>query len=142
MFGDGTVILRSTPGHTPGHQSPYVKLAKTGGVLLSADAYHYRQSCTLQRVPKFDSNQEQSRATRAMVEELLRKTGTELWIQHDYFENTKLKRRRHITTDPVAIVAVLQQNASEPLKSGGQRAFWRGSVSNPPNFSSSGRESA
>ena len=73
MFGDGTVILRSTPGHTPGHQSPYVKLAKTGGVLLSADAYHYRQSCTLQRVPKFDSNQEQSRATRAMVEELLRK---------------------------------------------------------------------
>ncbi|MDB5739433.1 MAG: N-acyl homoserine lactonase family protein, partial [Alphaproteobacteria bacterium] len=26
VFGDGSVILKSTPGHTPGHQSLYVKL--------------------------------------------------------------------------------------------------------------------
>ena len=30
VFGDGTVVMKSTPGHTPGHQSLFVKLAKTG----------------------------------------------------------------------------------------------------------------
>ena len=35
VFGDGSVVLLSTPGHTPGHQSLYVKLARTGGVVVS-----------------------------------------------------------------------------------------------------------
>jgi glyoxylase-like metal-dependent hydrolase (beta-lactamase superfamily II) len=92
VFGDGTVILKSTPGHTPGHQSLYVKLRNTGGVLLSGDLYHYRQSRSLQRVPKFDSNPEQSRTTRAMMEDFLQQTGTALWIQHDYLDNARLKK--------------------------------------------------
>jgi len=92
VFGDGTVILKATPGHTPGHQSLYVKLKNTGAVLLSGDLYHYRQSRTLQRVPKFDANPEQTRSTRAVVEAFLVKTGAALWIQHDYLENAKLKK--------------------------------------------------
>ena len=35
VFGDGSVTILSTPGHTPGHQSLLVKLPKTGAVLLS-----------------------------------------------------------------------------------------------------------
>jgi N-acyl homoserine lactone hydrolase len=31
VFGDGSVMIISTPGHTPGHQSLLVKLPKTGG---------------------------------------------------------------------------------------------------------------
>jgi glyoxylase-like metal-dependent hydrolase (beta-lactamase superfamily II) len=92
VFGDGTVVLKPTPGHTQGHQSLYGKLQNTGGVLLSGDLYHYRQSRTLQRVPKFDSNPEQSRATRAAAEDFLREAEAQLWIQHDYFENAKLKK--------------------------------------------------
>ena len=92
MFGDGKVVLKEAPGHTPGHQSLYVKLANTGAVLLSGDLYHYHESRTLQRVPKFDFNQEQSRATRAAIEQFLRETGAQLWIQHDYSENAKLKK--------------------------------------------------
>ncbi len=92
VFGDGTVILKSTPGHTPGHQSLYVKLQNTGSVLLSGDLYHYRQSRTLQRIPKFDANAEQSRASRAMIESFLQQTGTTIWIQHDLIENAKLKK--------------------------------------------------
>ncbi|ROM82810.1 hypothetical protein BK654_01285 [Pseudomonas brassicacearum] len=37
VFGDGSVILKQTPGHTPGHQSLYVKLKQYGGVLISGD---------------------------------------------------------------------------------------------------------
>ncbi len=37
VFGDGAVVIKSTPGHTPGHQSLFLELANTGNVLLSGD---------------------------------------------------------------------------------------------------------
>ncbi len=49
VFGDGSVIIKSAPGHTQGHQVLYVKLAKTGGVVLSGDLYHYPAERTLDR---------------------------------------------------------------------------------------------
>jgi N-acyl homoserine lactone hydrolase len=51
VFGDGTVILKYAPGHTPGHQCLYVALAKTGGVLIAGDLYHYAEEQTLHRMP-------------------------------------------------------------------------------------------
>ena len=92
VFGDGTVVIKSTPGHTPGHQSLYVRLPKTGPVLLSGDLYHFQESRTLQRVPSFDFDQERSRATRAAVEAFLKQTGTQLWIQHDAVSNARLRK--------------------------------------------------
>jgi N-acyl homoserine lactone hydrolase len=38
LFGDGTVQIISTPGHTLGHQSLKVKLPQTGTVILTQDA--------------------------------------------------------------------------------------------------------
>ena len=38
LFGDGSVTIISTPGHTLGHQSVKVQLADTGTVLLTQDA--------------------------------------------------------------------------------------------------------
>jgi glyoxylase-like metal-dependent hydrolase (beta-lactamase superfamily II) len=38
LFGDGTVLVLSTPGHTLGHQSVRLELANTGTVVLSQDA--------------------------------------------------------------------------------------------------------
>src|SRR5512141_814500 len=35
VFGDGTVVIKSTPGHTPGHNVLYLKLKKTGPIVLS-----------------------------------------------------------------------------------------------------------
>ena len=92
VFGDGSVVLKSTPGHTPGHQSLLVKLPKTGPVLLSGDLYHFRESRTLRRVPSFDFDQERSRATRAAVEAFLKQTGTEIWIQHDAVADAQLRK--------------------------------------------------
>jgi len=92
VFGDGTVIIKSTPGHTPGHQSLFLKLAKTGPVVLSGDLYHYPEERTLGRLPVAEFNKEQTAASRAELEVFLKKTGAQLWIQHDFLGNAKLKK--------------------------------------------------
>ena len=92
VFGDGTVIIKLAPGHTPGHQILYLKLAKTGGVLLSGDLYHYPEQRVLDRVTTFEFNANQTRTSGAAVEAFLQKTGAQLWIQHDFNGNAKLKK--------------------------------------------------
>jgi glyoxylase-like metal-dependent hydrolase (beta-lactamase superfamily II) len=37
VFGDGAVVIKRSAGHTPGHQVLYVRLPRTGGVVLSGD---------------------------------------------------------------------------------------------------------
>ena len=41
VFGDGRVVIKAAPGHTPGHQVLVLNLAKTGRVMLGGDLYHY-----------------------------------------------------------------------------------------------------
>jgi glyoxylase-like metal-dependent hydrolase (beta-lactamase superfamily II) len=90
VFGDGTVILIHTTGHTPGHQSLYVKLARTGGVVLSGDLYHYPEERALNRMP----DREKTLGTpesRAKLENFLRERGAELWIEHDINQFSRQK---------------------------------------------------
>ena len=91
VFGDGTVVIKSTPGHTPGHQALYLKLAKTGNVLLSGDLYHYPEEITYKKIPSFDSNKEQTAKSRELIEEFVKQNRAQLWIQHDY--TTGIKRK-------------------------------------------------
>jgi N-acyl homoserine lactone hydrolase len=95
VFGDGTVIIKSAPGHTPGHQVLFLKLPKTGPVLVSGDLYHYPEERALDRVPTFEFNPAQTRATRVAIDAFLKKTGAQLWIQHDFLANAKLKKSPH-----------------------------------------------
>ena len=41
VFGDGKVVIKSAPGHTPGHIVLFIDLEEIGLVLLSGDLYHY-----------------------------------------------------------------------------------------------------
>ena len=91
VFGDGTVTIKFTPGHTPGHQSLYLKLAKTGPVLLSGDLYHYPEEITYKRIPSFDFDKEQTAKSRAMIEDFVKENKAQLWIQHDYTAGIKRK---------------------------------------------------
>jgi len=91
VFGDGTVMLVSTPGHTPGHQSLMVRLQNTGTIVLTGDLYHYAAERTLKTLPNGD-NKELTAASRAKVEELLKTPRTQLWIQHDIVGNSKLRK--------------------------------------------------
>ena len=92
VFGDGTVRLISTPGHTPGHQVLLVRLAKRGPVLLAGDLYHYPEERAKGILPTFEFSADQSRASRARVEALLKQTGAELWIEHDMATHAKLPK--------------------------------------------------
>jgi N-acyl homoserine lactone hydrolase len=91
VFGDGTAVIKSTPGHTPGHQSLFVKLANTGNILLSGDLYHYPEEITYKKIPSFDANKEQTAKSREMIEEFVKQNHAQLWIQHDYTSGIKRK---------------------------------------------------
>jgi len=92
VFGDGEVVIKSAPGHSPGHQVLFVNLANSGPVLLSGDLYHYPEERTLKKVPTTEFDREQSTASRAAVETFLTRAHAQLWIQHDFNANSKLKK--------------------------------------------------
>lgn len=83
VFGDGTVVIKSAPGHTPGHQMLFLRLANFGPLLLEGDLYHLPEERTLDRVPTFDHDAAMTRATRRKVEAFLAETGAQMWIQHN-----------------------------------------------------------
>jgi len=92
VFGDGTVIIKFAPGHTPGHQVLFLKLAKTGPVLVAGDLYHYPEERTTGNVPTFEYNKEQSLASRAKIEAFLKQSNAKLWIEHDKATFDTLKK--------------------------------------------------
>jgi glyoxylase-like metal-dependent hydrolase (beta-lactamase superfamily II) len=92
VFGDGTVIIKTAPGHTPGHQVLFLKLAKFGPLLLAGDLYHLPEERTLDRVPTFDFDAAMTRATRKKVEAFIQQSGATVWIQHDPATYAPLKK--------------------------------------------------
>jgi len=83
MLGDGSIVIISTPGHTPGHQSLLVRLPKTGVVVLSGDAVHFKDNWDNRRVPVFNTSKEQSLASMERIAEIVKKESAQFWINHD-----------------------------------------------------------
>jgi glyoxylase-like metal-dependent hydrolase (beta-lactamase superfamily II) len=81
VFGDGSVVLLSTPGHTPGHQSLYVKLARTGGVVVSGDLYHYVAERKTGKMPPREVTLG-TPESRKKIEDFLVRTHSQLWMGH------------------------------------------------------------
>ena len=92
VFGDGTVVIKSAPGHTPGHQVLFVDLAETGPVVLSGDLYHFPENRTLKRVPTFNFDEAETLASMDLVEDFLIESGARLWIEHDSAANALLNK--------------------------------------------------
>ena len=92
VFGDGTVVIKTAPGHTPGHQMLFLRLTKFGPLLLAGDLYHLPEERTLDRVPTFDFNADMTRATRRRVEEFLQANHATMWIQHNPATYATLKK--------------------------------------------------
>ena len=96
VFGDGTVVLLFTPGHTPGHQSLYVKLARTGGVVISGDLYHHDEERTLDRMPA-EERKTTTPDSRRKIEKVLAGKHAQLWIGHStaFFRDAVKAPRRY-----------------------------------------------
>lgn len=83
VFGDGTVVIKSAPGHTIGHQVLVVKLARTGPVLLTGDMVHLVYSWENRVVPGFNYNVEQSGRTIDAMKAYAKQIGAKVWVTHD-----------------------------------------------------------
>lgn len=91
VFGDGTVVIKRTLGHTPGHQALYLKLPKSGNILLSGDLVHFTDNWVHKRVPGFNFDKERSIKTMQEVEQFLKANRAVLWIQHDAEQNAGIR---------------------------------------------------
>ena len=92
VFGDGTVMLIATPGHTPGHQSLLVKLPRNCSVLLSGDAVHLKDNWDARRVPSINFDKDKSAASMQRLADLIAETHAQLWINHDKPQAATMKR--------------------------------------------------
>ena len=90
VFGDGSVVVLRTPGHTPGHSALLVKLKEMGPILLTGDLFHFRENYDSDGVPSFNADRA---ATVASIERF-KKTAANLKatviIQHDLRDIGKL----------------------------------------------------
>ena len=83
VFGDGSVLIKAAPGHTPGHQVLVVRLPKTGPVMLSGDMVHLVYSWNHRVVPSFNFDIAQSGRTIDEMKAYAQKAGAQLWVNHD-----------------------------------------------------------
>ena len=83
VFGDGSVTIIATPGHTPGHQCLLVKLPKTGAVLLSGDAVHFKDNWENRRVLSQNTDKDKTVTSMQRMADVMAKERAQLWINHD-----------------------------------------------------------
>jgi N-acyl homoserine lactone hydrolase len=90
IFGDGTVIMLRTPGHTAGHSSLLVKLSQKGPVILTGDAVHFRENYDSDGVPWFNYDRAQTVASIERIKKIAANLKATVIIQHDARDIEKL----------------------------------------------------
>jgi glyoxylase-like metal-dependent hydrolase (beta-lactamase superfamily II) len=90
VFGDGSVLMISLPGHTPGHHGLLVKLAKAGNVLLTGDVTHFHENYRSDGIPTWNSNRADSLASLDRFRKLAKNIKATVIIQHDPRDVAKL----------------------------------------------------
>ena len=90
VFGDGTVVVLRTPGHTPGHSCLLVRLKEKGPVILIGDLAHFRENYESNGVPWFNADRAQTLASLERVKKLAQNLNATVIIQHDMRDIGKL----------------------------------------------------
>lgn len=83
MFGDGTVLLVPTPGHTAGHQSLVVQVARDSRFVLTADACYSREHMARELLPSVVWNGEQMLDSMRRLRTMGEQAGTQVLYGHD-----------------------------------------------------------
>jgi N-acyl homoserine lactone hydrolase len=92
VFGDGSVVIKSAPGHTPGHQVLFVRLPKSAPVVLSGDMAHIQSNWEAKRAPGFNFNVAQSVESMHRIDAFLKQSGARLWINHDMAQSSTIPK--------------------------------------------------
>ena len=92
VFGDGAVVIKPAPGHTPGHQVLVVRLPKTGPVLLTGDMVHLQYSWNYRVVPSFNFDVQQSMQSIDEMKAFAAKAGAQVWVNHDKEQHARIPK--------------------------------------------------
>lgn len=92
VFGDGSVIIKSMPGHTPGHQVLYLDLPEHGSTLLTGDLYHLYENREYRRVPIFNFDVEQTLKSMEEFETFAKENGAKVYLQHQKEDFNKMPK--------------------------------------------------
>ena len=90
VFGDGSVMVLRTPGHTPGHSSLLVKLKEKGAVLLAGDLAHFHENYDSNGVPSFNTDRAATIASLDRFKKIAANLKAVVIIQHDRRDIGKL----------------------------------------------------
>jgi glyoxylase-like metal-dependent hydrolase (beta-lactamase superfamily II) len=92
VFGDGSVLIKSAPGHTPGHQVLMVRLPRSGAVVLSGDMVHLVYSWQKRVVPSFNFDLGQSLRTIDQMKIYAEREGAQVWVNHDREQHARIPK--------------------------------------------------
>jgi N-acyl homoserine lactone hydrolase len=90
VFGDGSVMILGTPGHTPGHTSLLVRLKEKGPVMLTGDLSHFQENYEGNGVPTFNTDRAQTLASIDRFKKVAANLKATVIIQHDPRDLNKL----------------------------------------------------
>ena len=90
VFGDGSVVMLSTPGHTLGHYSLLVRLRRFGPLLLSGDLWHFRGQVGRNEMADGTADRASELASRDRVLRAVANLKAKLVIEHDIADISRL----------------------------------------------------
>ncbi|MCL4423239.1 MAG: N-acyl homoserine lactonase family protein [Actinobacteria bacterium] len=82
LFGDGSLVILHTPGHTPGELSLLVRLPSRN-FILTGDTVHLRQALEEEIPMPYDANTELSIRSIQRLKLLRESADATVWISHD-----------------------------------------------------------
>jgi N-acyl homoserine lactone hydrolase len=91
VFGDGSVTLILTPGHTPGSQSLLVHLKNAGFIILSGDVVHLEENFAKNRVPSLNTDKQTSIESMEKIRQIIKTYKAIMFINHDKKQTDGLK---------------------------------------------------
>jgi glyoxylase-like metal-dependent hydrolase (beta-lactamase superfamily II) len=89
VFGDGSVVILTTPGHTAGHLSLMVKLVSRT-VLLTGDLWGSHAGVLTDDMPDWSASRAETLASRDRIRRLVLKHDAMVIIQHEQDDQPKL----------------------------------------------------
>jgi N-acyl homoserine lactone hydrolase len=91
LFGDGSLVLLSTPGHTPGELSLLVRLPNRT-IILTGDTVHTREALERELTFPMDLDSRLARRSIQRLKLLRDSLGADVWIAHDPEDWAETKR--------------------------------------------------